>query len=142
MIEHNRYFLSTYFFVNPFELPYRSYDIRQEMVYKPSMISYLPSTFYPTLGYHQGRMYYKSDITFVCILLLCKNERLYCCTLKRLLFKFVFINSVNSYRHLSTLALVSKLILLSLGCIFLICSAFYIPNIIMKSLLTNSHQMS
>ena len=25
----------------------------------------IPSTFCPTLGHHQGRIYYKSDITFV-----------------------------------------------------------------------------
>ena len=33
------------FFVNPFELPYRSYGIRWELVDKPSLISYFPSTF-------------------------------------------------------------------------------------------------
>ena len=38
-------------------------------------------------------------------------------------FKFVSINSVSSWRYLSTLALVWKLILLSLGCMFLLCSA-------------------
>ena len=38
-------YLSTYFFVNPFELPYLSYDIQQELVEKPSMISYFPNTF-------------------------------------------------------------------------------------------------
>ena len=66
MIEHNRYFLSTYFFVNPFKLTYWSYDIWWELVDKPSIISYFPSTFYPTLGHHQERRYYKSDVTFVC----------------------------------------------------------------------------
>ena len=70
LIEY-RYFLSTYFFVNPFELPYWSYDIRQELVDKPSIISHFPSTFCPTLGHYLGRMYYKSDVTFVCTLLLC-----------------------------------------------------------------------
>ena len=79
LTEHNRHFLSTYFFVNPFELLYLSYDIRRELVDKPSIISYFPSTFCPTLGHHQGRMYYKSDVNFGCTLLLCKNERLYCC---------------------------------------------------------------
>ena len=71
-IEHNRHFLSTYFFVNSFELLYRSYDIWRELVDKPSVISYFPSTFCQTLGHHQGKMYYKSDVTFVCRLLLCK----------------------------------------------------------------------
>ena len=32
LIEHNIHFLSTYFCVNPFELPYRFYDIRPELV--------------------------------------------------------------------------------------------------------------
>ena len=74
LIEYNWHFLSTYLFVNPFELPYWSYDIRRELVDKSSIISYFPSTFYPTLGHHQRRMYYKSDITFVCTLLLCKKK--------------------------------------------------------------------
>ena len=37
-----------------------------------------PSTFSPTLDHHQGRVYYKMDVTFICILLRCKNERLNC----------------------------------------------------------------
>ena len=52
LIEHNRHFLSTYFFLNPFELPYRSYDIQQELVDKPFIISYFSSIFCPTLGHH------------------------------------------------------------------------------------------
>ena len=97
--------------------------ILRELVDKPFIISYFLSTFCPTLGHHQGRMYHKSDVTFVRTLLLCKNKRLYWCIVLRLLFEFVSINSVSSERHLSTLALVLKLILLSLGCIFLIYSA-------------------
>ena len=62
------------FFVNPFKLPYWSYYIRLELVDKSSMISYFPSTFCPTLSHHQGRMYYKSDATFVRTLLLCKKR--------------------------------------------------------------------
>ena len=96
LIKHYRHFLSTYFFVNLFDLPYLSYDIWWELVDKSSIISYFPSTFCSTLGHHQGRMYYKSDVTFVCTLLLCKNERLYCCIVWHLLFKFVSINSVSS----------------------------------------------
>ena len=76
LIEHNRHFLSTYFFVNPLELLYRSYNILRILVDKPSMIRYFPSTSCSTLRHHQGRMYYKSDVTFVCTLLLCKNKRL------------------------------------------------------------------
>ena len=85
-IEHNRHFLSTYFFVNPFELQYWSYDSQRELVDKPSIISYFPSTFDLTLGHHQGRMYYESDVNFVCTLLPCKNERLYCCIVQRFFF--------------------------------------------------------
>ena len=65
---------STYFFDNPLELPYWSYDIRLELVDKSSIISFFPSTFRTTLGHYQGRMYYKSDATFVCTLLLCKKS--------------------------------------------------------------------
>ena len=74
IFEHNRHFLSAYFFVNPFELPYWSFDIRRELVDKSSIINYFPSTFCLTLGHHQGRMYYKSDVTFVCTLLLRKKS--------------------------------------------------------------------
>ena len=52
------------FLVNPFELSYWSYDIQQELVDKPSIISYFLSTFCPTLDHHQGRIYYKSSVTF------------------------------------------------------------------------------
>ena len=67
-IEHNKHFLSTYFFVNPYKLPYWSYDIRRELVDKSSIISYFPSTSCTTLSHHLGRMYYKSDVTFSCTL--------------------------------------------------------------------------
>ena len=30
-----------------------------------SVVVCIPSTFCPTLGHHQGRIYYKSDVTFV-----------------------------------------------------------------------------
>ena len=76
---NNRHFLSTYFFVYPFELSYWSYDIWREVVDKSYIISYFPSTFYPNSGHHQGRMYYPSDVAFVSTLLLCKNDRLFCC---------------------------------------------------------------
>ena len=73
-VEYIRHFLSTYFFVDPFILLYWFYDIRQELVDVSSIIIYFPSTFCLTLGHHQGRIYYKSDITFVCTLLLCKKK--------------------------------------------------------------------
>ena len=73
-VEHNRHFLSTYFLVDPFLLPYWFYNIRQELIDVFSIIVYIPSTFCPTLGHHQRRIYYKSDVTFVCTLLLCKTK--------------------------------------------------------------------
>ena len=85
------------FFINLFELPYWSYGIRLELVDTSSIISNCPSTFCPTLGHHQRRMYYKSDVTFVCTLLLCKKKSV--CTVvwcSVLLFEFVSINSVSS----------------------------------------------
>ena len=90
LIEHNRHFLSTYFFVNPFNFLYWSYDIWRESVDKPSLISYLPSTFCPTMGHHQGRMYYKSDVNFVCTLLLCKNV-----SMKKCCQNIHILNSMN-----------------------------------------------
>ena len=44
LIEYNRHFFLYIFFVNTFELPYQSYDIRQELFDKPSIISFFPST--------------------------------------------------------------------------------------------------
>ena len=64
-IKHNRYFLSTYFLLDPFVFPYCFYRIRRELVYVLPIVVCIPSTFYPTLGHHQGRIYYKSDVTFV-----------------------------------------------------------------------------
>ena len=79
VVHYRLYTFFLHIFVNPFELPYWSYDIRQESVDKPSIIRYFPRTFCPTLGHLLWRMYYKSNVTFVCTLLLCKNEHLYCC---------------------------------------------------------------
>ena len=72
-------FLFMHFFVNTFELPYWFYDIWQELVNKPSIITCFPSTFCPISGHHQRRIYCKSNITFACTLLLWKNECLYWC---------------------------------------------------------------
>ena len=41
-------------------------------------------------------MYYKRDLTLLCILLLCKDERFYSATVKCLLFEFV---STNNHHH-------------------------------------------
>ena len=57
--------MSTYFLLDPFEFPYYFYHIRGELIYVLSIVVCIPSTFCPTLGHHQGRIYYKSDVTFV-----------------------------------------------------------------------------
>ena len=67
--------MSTYFLLDPFEFPYYFYCILGELIYINlnvlSIVACIPSTFCPTLGHHQGRIYYKSDaknksyITFV-----------------------------------------------------------------------------
>ena len=72
-VEHNRYFLFTYFLVDPFILPYCFYHIRRELIDLFSIIAHIPSTFCLSLDHHQGRIYYKSDVTFVFTLLLCKS---------------------------------------------------------------------
>ena len=64
-IKHNRYLMSTYFLLDPFEFPYYFYRIRGELIYVLSIVVCIPSTFCLTLGHHQGRIYYKSDVTFV-----------------------------------------------------------------------------
>ena len=64
-IKHNRHFMSTYFLLDPFEFPYYFYRIQGELIKVLSIVICIPSTFCPTLGHHQGRIYYKSDVTFV-----------------------------------------------------------------------------
>ena len=62
--------MSTYFLLDPFEFPYYFYRIHGELVYALSIFICIPSTFCPTLGHHQGRMYYyKMSIMFneICI---------------------------------------------------------------------------
>ena len=51
--------------MDPFEFPYYFYRIRGELIYVLSIVVCIPSTFCPTLGHHQGRIYNKSDVTFV-----------------------------------------------------------------------------
>ena len=62
---YNRHFMPTYFLLDPFEFPYYFYRIRGELIYVLSIVVCIPSTFCPTLGHHQERIYYKSDVTFV-----------------------------------------------------------------------------
>ena len=57
--------MPTYSLLDPFKFPYYFYRIRGELIYVLSIIVCIPSTFYPTLGHHQGRICYKSDVTFV-----------------------------------------------------------------------------
>ena len=57
--------MSTYFLLDPFEFPYYFYRFRGELIYVLSIVACIPSTFCPTLGHHQWRIYYKSDVTFV-----------------------------------------------------------------------------
>ena len=61
-IKHNGHFLSTYFLLDPFVFWYCFYRIRRELIY---IVVCIPSTFCPILGHHQGRIYYKSDVSFV-----------------------------------------------------------------------------
>ena len=66
-IKHNRHFMSRYFLLDQFKFPYYFYRIRGELIYVLSIVVCIPSTFCPTLGHHQRRIYYKnkSYITFV-----------------------------------------------------------------------------
>ena len=64
-IKHNRHFMSTYFLLDPFVLLYCFYRIRRELIYVLSIVVCIPSTFCQFLSHHQGRIYYKSDVTFV-----------------------------------------------------------------------------
>ena len=58
--------MSTYFRLDPFEFPYDFYRIRGGgLIYVLSIVVCIPSTFCPTLGHHQRKIYYKSDVTFV-----------------------------------------------------------------------------
>ena len=110
-IEHNRHFMPTYSLLDPFEFPYYFYRIRGELIKILSIIVCIPSTFCPTLGHHQGRIYYKSDVTFVLANYYCVRTSLLL-EIMALAFKCNSVNSASSKRHLSTLALVWKLFLL------------------------------
>ena len=64
-IKHDRHFMSTYFLLDSFEFPYYFYRIREELIYVLPIVVCFYSTFCPTLGHHQGRIYHKSGVTFV-----------------------------------------------------------------------------
>ena len=91
-IKHNRHFMSTYFLLDPFEFPYYFYRIRGELIYVLSIVVCIPSTFCPTLGHHQGKIYYKSDVTFVLAYYYCVRASL---PLKIMAFAFKW-NSIIS----------------------------------------------
>ena len=57
--------MPTYSLLDPFEFPYYFYRIRGELIKVLSIVVCIPSTFCPILGHHQGRICYKSDVTFV-----------------------------------------------------------------------------
>ena len=97
--------MSTYFLLDPFEFPYYFYRIWGELIYVLSIVVCIPSTFYPTLGHHQGRICYKRDVTFVLAYYYYVRASL---PLKIIAFafKWVSIISVSRLSHLSTLALI------------------------------------
>ena len=64
-IKHIKHFMPTYILLDPFEFPYYFYRIQVELIYVLSIVVCIPNTFCPTLSHHQGRIYFKSDVTFV-----------------------------------------------------------------------------
>ena len=92
-IKHNRHVMSTYFLLDPFESPYYFYRIRGELIYVLSIVVCIPSIFFPTLGHHQRRIYYKSDVTFYLAYYYCVRASL---PLKIMAFAFK-CNSIISY---------------------------------------------
>ena len=91
-IEHNRHFMPTYSLLDPFEFPYYFYRIRGELIKVLSIVVCIPSTFCPTLDHHQGRICYKSEVTFVLANYYCVRTSL---LLEIMAFAFK-CNSVNS----------------------------------------------
>ena len=94
-IKHNRHFMPTYFLFDPFEFPYYFYRIRGELIYVLSIVVCIPSTFCPTLGHHQGRICYKSDVTFVLAYYSCVRTSLLL-EIMALAFKCNSVNSASS----------------------------------------------
>ena len=89
--------MSTYFLLDPFEFPYYFYRIREGLIYVLSIVVCIPSTFCPTLGHQQGRIYYKSDVTFVLAYYYCVRASL---PLKIMAFAFK-CNSIISASRLT-----------------------------------------
>ena len=103
-IKHNRHFMSTYFLQDPFEFPYYFYRIGGELIYVLSIVVCIPSTFCPTLGHHQGRIYYKRDVTFVLAYYYCVRASL---RLKIMAFAFkcnyiISASKLKTFKYIST----------------------------------------
>ena len=86
--------MPTYSLLDPFEFPYYFYRIRGELIKVLSIVVCIPSTFCPTLGHHQGRICYKSDVTFVLANYYCVRTSLLL-EIMALAFKCNSVNSVN-----------------------------------------------
>ena len=74
--------MPTYSLLDPFVFPYYFYRIRGELIKVLSIVVCIPSTFCPTLGHHQGRICYKSDVTFVLANYYCVRTSIYRITFK------------------------------------------------------------
>ena len=94
-IKHNRHFMPTHSLLDPFEFPYYFYRIRGELIKVLSIVVCIPSTFCPTLGHHQGRICYKSDVTFVLANYYCVRTSLLL-EIMALAFKCNSVNSASS----------------------------------------------
>ena len=66
-----------------------------ELIYVLSIVVCIPSTFFPTLGHHQGRICYKSDVTFVLANYYCVRTSLLL-EIMALAFKCNSVNSASS----------------------------------------------
>ena len=121
--------MSTYFLLDPFEFLYYFYRIRGELIYVLSIVVCIPSTFCPTLGHHRGRIYYKRDVNFVLAYYYYVRASL---PLNIMAFAFKWVSNRINFQT-STLALVWKLILLSVGCICSFCLLFWCSNIVVLS---------
>ena len=72
-VEYKRFSVNI-FYCWSFHIAVLFYSIRRELIDIFSLIVYFLSTSCPTLSHHQGKMYYKIDLTFLCMLLLCKKK--------------------------------------------------------------------
>ena len=88
--------MPTYILLDPFKFPYNFYHIRGELIYVLSIVVCIPSTFCPTLGHHQGRIYYKSYIyIYIMFNEICINEEM----LPKYTYIYIYI---YIYKHTHT----------------------------------------